>query len=122
MDDYLDTIREQAAEFGAGWAGKYDDYVSVDVYPWTQEEWAAFQGHTWVERRIVQVKGRYFADLMNVFNPVELRKAQGITEAEAARGVVGKVVYRDNEQHHAAYVSDEAARNLQCWTGSGWKK
>lgn len=31
MDEYyLDVIREQAAEFGAGYAGKYDEYVSYD--------------------------------------------------------------------------------------------
>lgn len=67
MDDYLDTIREQAAEFGAGYAGKYDDYVSVEPPPpWTPEEWTSFQGHTWTERRVIQTQGRLFCDLMNI--------------------------------------------------------
>lgn len=30
-DNYLDVIREQAAEFGAGWAGRYDDYQSRET-------------------------------------------------------------------------------------------
>lgn len=122
MNDYLDTTREHAAEFGADWAGKYDDYVSRESGPpWTDEEWRAFAGHQWVERRVVLVQGRLFCDLMNIFHPRELREAQSISESWASRGVVARIVYRDNEEHHGAYVSDEMAAQCRDWF-VGWKK
>ena len=120
MDDYLDAIHEHAAEFGAGYAGKYDDYASQEPapLPWTDEEWHAFQGHVWTERRVVLVKGRLFADLMNIFNPRELREARSIPSWSKA---VARVIYRDNEEWHGSYVSSEMAEQCQPWF-LGWKK
>lgn len=79
--------------------------IQTNEMPWTPEEEAAFTGHQWLERRVVLAQGRLFADLMNVFNPRELREAQSISPEMAKRGVVARIVYRDNQEWHGAYIS-----------------
>lgn len=91
----------------------------VHEMPWTPEEAAAFAGHQWVERRVALVQGRLFADLMNILNPRELREAQSIPASWAS--VVARVIYRDNEEWHGAYVSDEIAEQCRPWF-LGWQK
>lgn len=89
---------------------------------WTDEEQQAFQGHTWTERRIVHAKGRLFADLMNIFNPAELRDAQTVESPENLYPIVARIVYRDNVEYSSVHASEEIAQRIKGWTGVGWLK
>lgn len=95
-----------------------EEQMATEPLPWTDEEWHAFQGHVWTERRVVLVQGRLFCDLMNIFNPRELREAQSIPAWSKA---IARIVYRDNEEWHGTYVSDEMESQCRDWF-LGWKK
>lgn len=91
--------------------------------PWTPEEWQAFQGHKWTQRRIIRAGNkRLFAEMLNIFNPRELREAQTVESPESLFPIVARTVYCDDQEHSSIHANDEIAKRVQGWTGVGWLK